>query len=310
MRRGAGLHRFGNQDRLTGTGKAGQEGVVSTGLTGETTVTQRLIDAAGRFGDRPALIGACGGSAGRDSRCGAGGYSFTELASTIRRAAAGLAWRGLRPRDVVGVYVPDAITYVLACHAVSAAGAIPSPVRAGLSVTEIAGQLADCGARMLMTAEPLAATGLAAADRSWVRQVISFGDAPAATPFCSLLSAGSLAPPPARSQDVVLLSYQRRPADLGLIAAASTNADREAELAELAASAPVGDADVVVAAEPAGDGRSYAAYLDHALLHGATVVAAGVADVAATARRLRGTAAVVPSGVTVPGDQLRMLVVS
>ncbi len=76
----------------------------------------------------------------------------------------------------------------------------PSPVAAGLTVPEIAGQLADCGARMLLTAPPLAAAALAAADRSWVRQVISFGEAPGATQFSALLGMGARPAGPARGR--------------------------------------------------------------------------------------------------------------
>ena len=173
--------------------------MASSSLNGDMTVTQQLVETAGRYGCRPALV------CGRTERP----YSYADLASTIQRAAAGLAWRGLRPRDVVGVYLPDAASYVLACQSISAAGGIPCPVSAELSITEVAGQLADCGARMLLTAQPLAAAGLAAADRSWVRQVISFGDAPAATTFGSLLGMGSLQPPAARPHDLALLPYVR-----------------------------------------------------------------------------------------------------
>ena len=67
-----------------------------------------------------------------------------------------------------------------------------------LTIPEIAGQLADCGARMLLTSPPLAAAALAAADRSWVRQVISFGEAPGATQFSALLGMGALRPAPVR----------------------------------------------------------------------------------------------------------------
>ena len=128
----------------------------------------------------------------------------------LQRAAAGLAWRGVRPRDVVGVYVADAASYILACHAIRGAGGVPTPVAAQLSIPEIAGQLADCGARMLITSPPNAAAALAAADRSWVRQVISFGEAPGATPFSSLLGLGSMRPTPVRAHELALLPYVRR----------------------------------------------------------------------------------------------------
>ncbi len=269
-------------------------------FTGESTATQQLVEVAAAFGCRPALLGR------RSERP----FSFAELAGTIQRAAAGLAWRGLRPRDVVGVYVPDAASYVLACHSISAAGGIPCPVSPQLSISEIAGQLADCGARMLLTAQPLATTGLAAADRSWVRQVISFGDAPAATPFSSLLGVGSLRPPAARPHDLALLPYTRR-ADGSLRPAGLTHLDMAAQLTELTRSACVGEQDVVLAAPPAGDGRSYTTFVDHALLHGATVVAARTDELASAAAEHRGTAAIVPLGFQVQGGEpLRLFAVA
>ncbi len=268
--------------------------------TGESTVTQQLVDAASAFGCRPALLGW------QSERP----FSYAELASTILRAAAGLAWRGLRSGDVVGVYVPDAASYVLACHSISAAGGIPCPVNAQLSISEIACQLADCGARMLLTAQPLATAGLAAADRSSVRQVISFGEAPAATPFSSLLGMGSLSPPAGRPHDLALLPYSRR-ADGSLGPAGLTHLDMAAQLAELTRSACVGEHDVVLAAPPAGDGRSYTAFVDHALLHGATVVAARADELALAAAEHRGTAAIVPLGVEVNGSEpLRLFAVA
>ncbi|MEP7024950.1 MAG: AMP-binding protein, partial [Actinomycetota bacterium] len=99
----------------------------------EVTVTQRLLGLAAARGCHPAL-------AGSNEVCA---YTYAGLASAIQSAAAGLAWRGLHPRDVVGVLVPDAACYALASHAIRAAGGIPSPVAAGLPVADIAGQLAD-----------------------------------------------------------------------------------------------------------------------------------------------------------------------
>ena len=151
---------------------------------------------------------------------------------------------------------------------------------------------------MLLTAQPLASAALAAADRSGVRQVISFGEAPAATPFSSLLGMGSLRPPTARPHDLALLPYARRP-DGCLRPSGLTHLDRAAQLTELTRSATIGEHDVVLAAPPACDGRSYSTFIDHALLHGATVVAAGTDELASAASEHRGTAAIVPLGVEV-----------
>src|SRR5258708_9351312 len=168
----------------------------------EVTVTQRLLAAAGSRGAHRALVGGPG-----DPACG-----YADLAATVQAAAAGLAWRGLQPRDVVGVYVPDAACYVLAAHAIRAAGGVPSPVAAGLAVPEIAGQLADCRARMLLTAPPLDAAALEAADRSWVRQGIAFGRAPDAIQVGALLRVGTRPAAPPRARDPALRPVWPKPA--------------------------------------------------------------------------------------------------
>jgi acyl-CoA synthetase (AMP-forming)/AMP-acid ligase II len=267
----------------------------------DLTVTQQLVETAAGHGSRTALIGLAANQP----------YSYADLASVIQRAAAGLAWRGLRPRDVVGVYVPDVASYVLACHAIGAAGGVPCPVSPDLSVGEAAGQLADCGARMLLTAAPLAAAALAAADRSWVRQVISFSEAPATTPFHSLLGMGSLQPPAARPHDLALLPY-RRAGGGKLHPVGLTHLDLAAQLTDLRSTADVTDQDVVLTAPPVGDGRSYTALVDHALLHGATVAAvANTDELASAATEHGGTAAIVPLGTEVPsGESLRLFAVA
>jgi len=299
---------YGRDDQ-TASGRGLDMGLVAkaTNMTAiemtvtDLTVTQQLVETAAAHGDRNALIGHVASQA----------YTYADLASTIKRAAAGLAWRGLRPRDVVGVYVPDVASYVLACHAIGAAGGVPCPVSPELSIGAAAGQLADCGARMLLTAPPLAAAALAAADRSWVRQVISFGEAPATTPFGSLLGMGSLQPPAARPHDLALLPYRRTTAG-ALHPVGLTHLDLATQLAGLRGTADVTERDVVLAAPPVGDGRSYTALVDHALLSGATLAAVATADeLAAAASEHGGTAAIVPLGVQVPAaEALRLFAVA
>jgi acyl-CoA synthetase (AMP-forming)/AMP-acid ligase II len=267
---------------------------------GEATVTQRLLAAAPARGGHRALVGGPAVPA----------YGYADLAAIVQAAAAGLAWRGLQPRDVVGVYVPDAACYVLAGHAIRAAGGVPSPVAAGLSVPEIAGQLADCGARMLLTAPPLAAAALAAADRSWVRQVISFGEAPDAIQFAALLGMGTLAAASGRASDPALLPYARTP-DGVLGPVPLSHRDMADLLRRLDADAEIGENDVILAAPPAGDGRSYTTLLDHALLSGATVVAAETAELATAADIHHGTAMIAAGSVTAgAGRRLRLFAIA
>jgi len=91
-------------------------------LISEVSVTKRLVSiATGRAG-----LTALVGGPGPDGQPAAGSYSYASLATTVQAAAAGLTWRGLRPRDVVGVLAPDAVGFAIATHAIRAAGGVPS----------------------------------------------------------------------------------------------------------------------------------------------------------------------------------------
>jgi acyl-CoA synthetase (AMP-forming)/AMP-acid ligase II len=272
---------------------------VSTQAPGsQVTVTQRLLAAAPVRGLHRALVGGVTGSA-----------CYAELAATVRAAAAGLAWRGLQPGDAVGVYVPDAACYVLAAHAIRAAGGVPSPVVPGLTLAEIAGQLGDCGARLLLTGPPLEAAAQAAAERSMVRQVISFGESPGTVPFSAVLQMGTLQAHCGRPRDHALLLYTRGP-DGALSPVPVSHHDMSGILSRLDAEARISETDVVLAVPPAGDGLCYTALLDHALLRGATVAAARDGDLAAAADVHHATAVIAAGEAAAAVRRLRPLLVS
>lgn len=266
----------------------------SATLLAEVTVTQRLISLAADRYELSALFGGFG----TDGQPDTGTYSYPRLAATVLAAAAGLAWRGLQTRDVVGIHAPDAVSYVLATHAVRAAGGVPSPLAAGLSIAELAGQLAESGARMLITAPPLAETALALADRSWVRQVFSFADAAGTTPFSDLLGLGMLRPGRGRPDDVALLPFSRGKDDR-LRPTPVTQIELADQVGWIGERTGISQHDVVLAGPPAGDGVAYTTLIDGALLSGATVIAAPVQELAKAAAAHQGTVAVVPRGATV-----------
>jgi acyl-CoA synthetase (AMP-forming)/AMP-acid ligase II len=263
-------------------------------LVCEVSVTRRLMSVAIGRAAMTALIGG----PGRDGQQAGGSYSYASLATTVQAAAAGLTWRGLRPRDVVGVLAPDVVGFALAVHAVRAAGGVPSPLAIDLCAVETASQLAESGARMVITASPLADAALAAAERSWVRQVFSFTDAPGATRFGELLGLDMIRPPRGRPDDVALLPFARdeegrlRPSPVSYmdLARLVDQADRAARFTSH---------DVVLAMPPIGVALEYATVVDSALLRGATVVAASGDDLAAAAATHHGTAAVVPKDAVI-----------
>jgi AMP-binding enzyme len=215
--------------------------------------------------------------------------TWQKFAYTVRAAAHGLARRGLEDTDAVGIFVRDAASYAVAVHAVRAAGATAWSIHPGATVADIAAQLKACRARLLITSGTLAELAVQAAERSLVRQVFAFGEAPGTTPFSSLLEAARHGQARQNGSTRTVSGYIT------------------AQLPELAGLGPADgpgpgltSRDVVVAAPPCGTAEAYQSLLDMALMAGATIVAAPLPQVTAAIRAYRGTAAIVPVGTGVP----------
>jgi hypothetical protein len=222
----------------------------------------------------------------------------------VRAAAHALSRRGLQQGDTAGIFVGDAVSHAVAVHAVRAAGAMAAAVRPTRSAADIATQLKQGRARLLITSADLADLAIQAAERSWVRQVFAFGEAEGTTPFDSLLqtprhgqhqaddstshNGHSDGPAPEQILDLTELG-------LGL------GADRVAPQLIRRPVPRLTCRDVVVAAPPCGDPEAYTSLLDLALAAGATVVAAPLAQITAALGSYKGTAAIVPRGTDVPG---------
>ena len=267
--------------------------------TPQQAMTEHILTLAGRAGYGAALIDAQ--AVGPD---GASVVTWPQFVHMVRTAAHSLSRRGLHEADTAAIFVQDAVSHVLAVHAVRAAGANAVPVRPPRSAADIAAELKQSRARLLITSAEVADLAIQGAERSWVRQVFAFGEAEGATPFDSLLQT----PRHGQHQACDTVSHNGHSdgrgweqvfdlAELGLRPAA----DRVAP--ELI-SRPVPRLtcrDVVVAAPPCGDPEAYTSLLDLALAAGATVVAAPLAQITAALGAYKGTAAIVPRGTDVPG---------
>jgi hypothetical protein len=239
-------------------------------------ITEHILGLADGAGYGAALIDAAEGTV----------TTWPQFAHTVRAAARGLARRGLRDDDTVGVFVADAVSHAVAVHAVRAAGSAAWPLRASATTADLAAQLNACRARLLITSAPLAELAIEAAERSWVRQIFAFGEAPETTPFDSLLDA-----------------EHARGRENGSAAASDPGAVPISDLAglTLAGGPRLTRWDVVVAGPPSGEPDAYTLLLDLALIAGATIVAApadGITDAIAV---YHGTAAIAPCGVDVEG---------
>ena len=147
-------------------------------------VPEFLFEHAARLGDKPALVD---GPTGRT-------LTYRQLAGAVERVAAGLAARGFGKGDVLALSSPNLPEYAVAMYGAMAAGGVVTGANPLLTAGELAGQLADAGASILVTVPPFLDTAKAAAGRAGVGEVLVFGEAEGATPFASLLATGG--PPP------------------------------------------------------------------------------------------------------------------
>ena len=254
--------------------------IVSAGMS-HRAITERILELAGEAGYRAALIDAT------DAKVTA----WPRFAWTVRTAARGLGRRGLAEGDTMGVFVQDAASAAIGVNAIRAAGADACLIGADANPAGIATRLNACGARLLITSAPLAELAAEGADRSRVRQVIAFGEAPGTTPFSSLLESARHGQPDERGR----ADEADRPVRGGLTHQHGLADSRPGSAGELTYR------DVVIAAPPCGDGQAYSSLLDETLLTGATLVATPLPLIMAAMRVYKGTAAIVPRGTHVPG---------
>ncbi|MFC7243916.1 AMP-binding protein [Catellatospora aurea] len=119
----------------------------------EVSVPQLVIGPAAARGDHPALV---------DGRTGQT-LTYAQLAHMVDRLAAGLAGAGLRPGDVLALFSPNTLLYPVVFHAALAAGATVTTVNALATPKDLTTQLADSGAKLLVTVSPFLDRASAAA---------------------------------------------------------------------------------------------------------------------------------------------------
>ncbi len=81
--------------------------------------------------------------------------SYAELRGQVLAIAGGLAARGIGAGDVVALHAPNVPAFVAAFHGILRAGAVVTPVAALSTAEDLARQLQDSGAVLLLTVSPL-----------------------------------------------------------------------------------------------------------------------------------------------------------
>ena len=163
-------------------------------LTGES-ITERVLRGLGPDPSRVVLID---GPSGREMTAGA-------LEEGIRRLAGGLAARGIGKHDVVAVLAPNIPDYAIVFHGAAFAGATVTTINPTYTVPEVAHQLEDSGARLLVTVPLFLDTAQAAAGDV---EIVVIGAAEGVTSLEALMGEPLTAQVPVdAATDVAVLPY-------------------------------------------------------------------------------------------------------
>src|SRR5579864_3983692 len=77
--------------------------------------------------------------------------SYAEYGDLVQRVARNFVALGVRPCEVIAIYLPNCWEYAVAYHAATLAGAIPTLVNPSYRDREVQYQLKDSGAVLLIT---------------------------------------------------------------------------------------------------------------------------------------------------------------
>jgi len=131
-------------------------------------------------------------------------YSYAQVSDEARRFAFGLAARGIKPGDRVGLYLPNVPIYLAAYYGAMMAGAVAVNFSPLYTAGELAAQVADSGTRLLVTVDvaSLLPTALGVLDDSALETLV-VGSLGAMLPWpkriaLSVLGRKALAPIPNR----------------------------------------------------------------------------------------------------------------
>jgi long-chain acyl-CoA synthetase len=121
-----------------------------------------------------------------------GRLSYGELDALSDRLAAGLAAMGVQPGDTVGLQLPNIPQFLIAYFGILKRGAVAVPLNVMLKAPEVAFQLGDCAARVLITWEGVLADAAKGAEAAGAGLLYAVGHAAGAAdgvqPFEALLA--------------------------------------------------------------------------------------------------------------------------
>jgi acyl-CoA synthetase (AMP-forming)/AMP-acid ligase II len=228
----------------------------------DADVTSFVLEQAAERGDEPALID---GPSGR-------GLSYGELEGSIKRLAGGLAGRGFGAGDVLAVFMPNLPAYAVAFHGAAAAGGACTTMNPLYTANEVAHQLTDSGARILLTVPSFADTAREAARRAGIEDVFFVGEGEGPS-FAELFGEPGDAPeaPSDPASDLAVLPYSSGTTGLpkGVML---THRNLVANLRQIQVGFPIDADDVLIGCLPFFHIYGMTVIMNQGLRAGATIV--------------------------------------
>ncbi len=142
----------------------------------EVPITAHVLRRAGEIPDRVAI-----------SDGGSSSYTFAELAAGIHSMAGGLRSKGFGPGSTLAIMAPNIPAYAVVFHAVGVAGGTITTINPTYGAEEVAYQLRDAGASILVTVPMFLDVAREAMEGTDVDELVVMGEAEGATPMAALL---------------------------------------------------------------------------------------------------------------------------
>src|SRR3954453_12461795 len=109
--------------------------------TPSTPIHETVLAGAAARGDHPALVDGVSGQT----------ITYAQLAQMVERMAAGFAENGVQPGDVVALHSPNTVLYPVVFYAAGKAGATVTTLSALTTAKDMANQLDDSKASLVVT---------------------------------------------------------------------------------------------------------------------------------------------------------------
>jgi long-chain acyl-CoA synthetase len=155
-----------------------------------------ILDSCRHHGQKIALV---------DASCGLR-LTYAEYAELVETAARGLISAGLKPGEVIAIFLPNSWEFCIAYHAATLAGAIPTLLNPTYREREVRYQLENSGADTLIS-DGTCLEGINLAGLPHLRRVYTTRQMAAGTePFANLLKAASAKFPDPRESSAKALA--------------------------------------------------------------------------------------------------------